>query len=459
MPSHFGRRLSIAQRRRARRLGVWNGAVWALGNGLAGTTLILYLAKQLRAERFGLGIGLIVAAPQIVGLLRLVAPWLIGRTGDRKRFCIASYLLAALVLAALPWTCAPGRLPGPGWSLAALVVLWCLYHLLQYLATVGLWSWLADVAALKVRGRFFGRRQRWLVAGGAAGALAAGLFAWGVTQLRPDVPAWTVYATTAELGAAMMIASLAPLLLMPAATVTGKIFKKPPHCNGEAFAGSRISFLTPLQDSRFRRLLVFGCWFSFFNGVTQSAQNYYPMQILGVSLFVALGLQTGMHLGQMGVSPWLGAAADRWGNRRVMIPCQLLVAVGLLFFVVATPGHWAWIVGAWVLWIAYAGLNIGLPNLLLKLAPQQFNTEHIALFYAAGGLCYALSTILGGWLVDSCRDWMFPLLGGVWLGFFPFIFLFGSAARGLGALVLALVMEPNGAFSCQNGSRRPSAKQ
>ena len=81
---------------------------------------------------------------------------------------------------ALPWVCSPGRLPSPGWSLVALIVLWCLYHLLQYLATVALWSWLADVAPRPIRGRFLGRRERWIVAGQAVAAIDAGLFVWGI---------------------------------------------------------------------------------------------------------------------------------------------------------------------------------------------------------------------------------------------------------------------------------------
>ena len=89
------RKLSVAPRRRARKLAIWNGAVWAIGNGLASTTLVIYLAKELHAERLGLGISLIVAAPQIAGLLRLGAPALIGRLGDRKRFCIATFLAGA----------------------------------------------------------------------------------------------------------------------------------------------------------------------------------------------------------------------------------------------------------------------------------------------------------------------------------------------------------------------------
>ena len=194
------RKLPVAPRRRARKLAIWNGAVWAIGNGLASTTLVIYLAKELHAERLGLGISLIVAAPQIAGLLRLGTPALIDRLGDRKRFCIAAFLVGALLLLALPWVCAPGRLPSPGWSLLALVLLWCLYHLLQYLGTVALWSWLADVAAAPIRGRFLGRRERWLVAGQAAAAIAAGWFVWqrdadvseaaDVDSLRRDGRPW-----------------------------------------------------------------------------------------------------------------------------------------------------------------------------------------------------------------------------------------------------------------------------
>ena len=150
-----------------------------------------------------------------------------------------------------------------------------------------------------------------------------------------------------------------------------------------------------------------------------------------------------MRFGQLAVSPRLGALADRLGNRPVMIVSQLLVAAGLLFFVAATPAQWAWFIGAWVLWIAYAGLNVCLPNLMLKLSPEQSNTPYIAAFYAVTGLCYAASTIVGGALVDRCGTWTFFCFGSHW-SFFACIFLLGWATRSLGALVLTLVHEPRG---------------
>jgi len=203
-----------------------------------------------------------------------------------------------------------------------------------------------------------------------------------------------------------------------------------------------LSSLTPFRDARFLRLLAFGCWLSLFNGLTQSAQNYFPIHVLGISLLTSLSLHTGTSLGQWAVSPRVGRLADRLGNRPVMMVCQLLTAAGMLFFAAATGGNWLWLIGAWAMWIAYAGLNIGLPNLMLKLAPGDYNVPHVAAFDAIRGLCYAAGTVAGGALVDGCRD--VPLsFGGVELGFFTYLFLFGWAARSLGALLLTLVQEPS----------------
>ena len=103
--------------------------------------------------------------------------------------------------------------------------------------------------------------------------------------------------------------------------------------------------------------------------MTQAAQNIYPKSVLKLSLLAAMVLPMGMRLGQLAVSPWLGRIADRWGNKRLMLASLPLVALGPLFFCVAVPRQPWWIVGAWVVWIAYAGINVGQPNLMLKLAP------------------------------------------------------------------------------------------
>ena len=215
--------LSIAQRRWAWNLAYWNIGLWAIGNGLTSTTLVIFLALQLDANKIGLGIGLILAMRHLVGLLRLAAPVLIGRIADRKTFCLGTFFISGLLLFCLPFLSAPDMLRSAGMSLAALVILWTLHHLMQYLGTIALFSWLADIAPLRIRGRFFGHRERWLVAGEAVGALACGLFSyWWINISKPIRSKWIGYAIPAGLGAWFMIAAIVPLWLMPPAEIVSR---------------------------------------------------------------------------------------------------------------------------------------------------------------------------------------------------------------------------------------------
>ena len=64
-----------------------NAGLWAVGNGLVATQLVIYLAADLGAT--GLALSMILAAPRFAGLLRLGVPTLMSRVGTRKQLCIA----------------------------------------------------------------------------------------------------------------------------------------------------------------------------------------------------------------------------------------------------------------------------------------------------------------------------------------------------------------------------------
>lgn len=427
------RALTVAQRHRARWLAYANGGLWALGNGLVSGMLIVYLALDLGGPRIGLGVSFLLAAPQFVGLLRLGAPALQARLADRKQFCISAYRLSALVLLSLPLVASRWLSPSAGVSLAALVVLWCLYHLLEYVGTVALWSWLADLAHPRVRGRFLGYRERWMVTGQAVAMLAAGLFAWGWKSwaLQWQLPGWIGYAVPAVLGAGCLLLALLPLQAMP----------RVPSRRSSAAMWNWRGLLVPFSDSHFLRLLAFGCWFSFFNGLGQTAQSIYPAKVLGLEfgfgLLVMNGLKIGTRGGQFLVSPAVGRWADRQGNRRVLLTTLPLVAAAPLFYWLATPQQPGWIAGAWILWIAYAGLNVALPNLTLNLAPAGSQASYIATYYGVTGLCLAVSTVVGGLLQDAYAGHAFTLFAGqVRLDYYAAIFLFAWLSRtaGLGLL-------------------------
>jgi len=438
MSGHAEARLTVLQRRRARWLACANGGLWAAGNGLTSSMLVVYLAMEYDVPGFGLAISLILAAPRLAGALRLAAPALIGRLADRKRFCLASYLASGLVLLWLPAAAAPGVLPSATASVGSLVLLWCVYHLFEYLGTVALWSWLADLVPLRIRGRFLGRRQRWMMSGQAAAMLSAGLFSYGWNATFAEADRWIGYAIPAGLGACLMIASLLPLARIPAVR------------SGAVRRGRTLAaMLAPFRDARFLRLVLFGCWFSFFNGVTQLTQSIYPWRVLGIGLFFMLSAKVGMRIGQLAVSPAVGRLADRWGNRPLMLATLPLVALGPLCYFLSGPQQPDWLArsllaAAWVAWIAYAGLNVCLPNLMLKLSPQESNTPYIATYFSISGLMLAAGTILGGTLFDLLGQWRFVLPGNVELDYYDYSFLFGWITRTMGVMVLWFVVE-NGA--------------
>ena len=425
-----------------------NGAAWALGNGLVSSLLVTYVAMDLHAPGVGFAVGMIRAAPQLAGLLRVGAPALIGRWIDRKRFCLGAYLLSAIALLGVPLLAMPGWLPSARATLALLVALWGVYHLLEYLGSVALWSWIADLVPQRIRGAFLGRRERWMVTGQAVAFMASGLFIYAWRRQHPPDRAWIGYALPAAVGAGFMLLAVLPLARMP-----GLVSRSAPPPRSALAA-----ILAPLADSAFLRLLAFGCWLSISNGITLPVQEMYPRQVLAVeyAFLTTSILATAMRCGQWLVSPRLGRLADRWGNRPVMIGSLAIVAAGPLFFFLASPARPAWIAGAWIAWIAFAGLNVCLPNLTLKLAPPRFNASYIATYYAVTGLCMSLATVAGGRLYDLFGRQRYALaLGLPSLDYAHAAFLASWLLRSLGVLVLLwVVVEPRRRYAAQQLSTR-----
>ena len=130
----------------------------------------------------------------------------------------------------------------------------------------------------------------------------------------------------------------------------------------------RATFARP-----YRQLVMFYFAFSVANGLTTAAQGVFPYRVLRMTYPQMQGILAMMRVGQTGLAPTMGRWCDRWGSRPVMIVSQLIVALGPLCFYFATPAAWWWIVVAHVAWMAYAGLNVGLDSVKLKLAPDDNN--------------------------------------------------------------------------------------
>jgi MFS family permease len=396
-----------------------NAGLWSIGNGLISTTLIVYLALEHKAS--GLAVSLILAAPEFAGVLRLAVPALMARFPRRKLLCIIAYFTSAVVLCSVPMVSWPGLLPTHGDTIAALVTAWCIYHLLEYTGTITLWSWIGDLVPSAIRGRYCGYRERWLANGAIIGIGSSIGLSWLWDRLLPGSPSWQPLAASAAVGALFIAAAVFPLMLMPAVEYTPSAVPRRPWR-----AMARATFQPP-----YSRLLAFSCFFAVVNGITGAAQNLYPKRVLGVSYAGMRTISGMMRVGQSAIAPAMGRLTDAWGNRPVMILSQLVVATGPLFFYLATPEHWWWLVVAYVVWIAYAGLNVGLDNVKLKLAPADNNAPYLSVYYAVSDLAYGASTVIGGicfdQLLNKGRDAMAVYAG---------LFIAGWIGRTLSATLL-----------------------
>lgn len=428
----------VSARRRALCLAHQSAALWSLGNGLTTGAIVNYLALDLGAE--GRHLSLILAMPAAVGMLRLAAPVVIRLVGGVKRACLIPLMAAYLLLALLPLLGTGWRHGSPVSPLLALVIVICTHQLLEHLGNVALWVWLGELVPSSIRGRYFSRRQVWQLSILIPTLLFSGWFAdyWRASHTDQKLLG---YAIPNAVGVAGLLASLIPLAMIP--NLRPRRTAHAPRIAPRAtWSAAWDSLTAPLADPWFRRLVLFGCWLAFFNGITQSAQNIYPKQVLGVGVLAQSMLSTMMRVGQMSLSPLVGYAADRYGNRPVAMLAQLVTATGPLFFILATPERPWWLIGAYLAWSAYVGLNVCLPNLMLKLAPQA-GSNYVAAYFALSGLCYAASTLASGWLFDAVKSMPAVEIGPLALDHFALLFLAGWFTRTLGVFILATLREPS----------------
>lgn len=429
---------SPSQRRLAIQAFYRNGACWGLGNGLVSSSLIVYLAGTFGAV--GFTVSMILATPRLVGVLRLGTPILIDAIGRRQVFCVRMFFAASIVLLLLPVVSAPGLLPSQWLSLTALVAMWTLYHLLEFLGVVALWSWIGDVVPNAIRGRFIGRRGAVLNACQVVGMLVGGSGSWWwrgrCKELEQGDMIWFGYAVCAVAGALLMAVAVWPLARAPATT-------RADRSAAVDRRGRWQEIFAPFADRGYRRFLAYGGWFSLANGITGTAAFLFQMRVLDISYAGRMALQGTSEGTQSLVMPRVGQTIDRWGGVPVLVVSQVLVSLSLLFFLVATPSQWWWIIGAYALWVAYAGINTAMPKLMLSLSRQSQYTSYTAAWFAWIELVYALSMLAGGLLFDWAKENFSPRMwAGCRVDHYAAIFLLGFALRLSAAAWAARIREP-----------------
>jgi MFS family permease len=413
-----------------------NGALWALGSGLASGTVVNYLAMDYGAA--GLALALAIAAPKLTSLVQLVQPWFVGRIASRKTICVTSLLVSALVLTTLPLAVELGAAEGDFGALVALIAGWSLYHLLEYVGAAALWSWMRDEVPGRVRGRVWGVREsrmaigRWIGLFVGVGLAEAAQVDWSfaadsswlasVLQDRTFLGRHLLLA----IGGAILCASVVPLFWL-----------RDRRTAPEPFPAAQ--YAAAFRSREFWKLIAFVILLAAANGFAQAPQGLFPYRILGLSLTTMLVLRGILFAGQGAVATWFGRRFDEGRHRQWMLICQFVVAAGGALLLFATPEFPGPFHAAWILWIAYAGLNVAIPDLTVRFAPQGSAGPWIGLSFSLAAVAFGMASVAGGWAFDHL-----PVAS--WLGFassgrsqYDAFFVIATALRLLAAGCLFLL--------------------
>jgi MFS family permease len=202
-----------------------------------------------------------------------------------------------------------------------------------------------------------------------------------------------------------------------------------------------LASLVPLIDRRFSRVLLFGSWISFVNGLILGAVVEYPKYVLHFSALTRMLLPIGALIGQILLASWVGRFSDRFGNRPTLIICQTLVAFGPFCYLMATPDQPWWLLGTLVLYSAIIGLDICLPNLVLKLSRDDNYAGYTANYFALSGLAFGTGALAGRMILDTF-DYDTFYVNNMRLDIYGYLFYIAMITRLLSVLLIYGIDEP-----------------
>jgi len=151
-------------------------------------------------------------------------------------------------------------------------------------------------------------------------------------------------------------------------------------------------------------ILLSGVIISICMGLRQSLGLFMrPMGVdLGISA-AAFGFSIALQNIVWGLSqPFIGAAADRYGPRPVLVITALVYAAGLLLMLVSRSFPGALEIAGFLIGIGAAGTGFGvLIGTISRATPVEKRSQTVGLVAACGSIGTFVIAPLGGWLIDD----------------------------------------------------------
>ena len=403
------------------------GASSTVSSVLVGSAFLTGFALAWGATDYQLG--LLGAIPFLGSLFQVAGAWLADRWPEHRRRSVAllgllsrsTWFAIALVPLLLGDT--------PSSPMVAILWLYALYQAAYNASGPGWVAWMAVLVPQRLRGRYLGRRNLIMEGVSITTLLAAGA---AIDAFRAAGHERDGFLILQLVAGASGLACYALIIRQP----DPGYHSTPPE----------ISFryvLTPLLDSRFRKLVAFNvCWLAgmniglpFYNAhlLKNMQWDFKGMALLGLASSVAAML----------MSPVWGRLADRHGYKPVLTLCSLGM-LHLPLYYVFCPWNWHWpiYVSNTLSGVFASGFTLAMFSLTLEGLPAERRAMGSAMLAASAGPAVFLSGALSGRAAEMLASlhWQF---GALPVANYQLLFLASMLLRLPTLVLLRRIHEPD----------------
>ncbi|MFZ9682569.1 MAG: MFS transporter, partial [Cephaloticoccus sp.] len=287
-------------------------------------------------------------------------------------------------------------------------------------------GWMQEVVPARLRGKYFGARNRLLYVSMITFLLSVS----GLLALMQG-----------SLGAYVVLFAIAIILRISSVLSQRRMVTPASHHT----AAAQLPWQEQVRNVRNDRTLVRFIGFAALMGFTINLFGPFFPVFMYEQLHITVAKANWILLfGPLGAAvsfPAWGRLLDRFGNIPVMVVALALWQLFNVIWCFVTPAN------AWLLYVVAmtgglfsAGYGIGVFNLLLKLTPPNSRTMGIALFVSLSCLAAAMGPPLGGYLISWAKNQGFEALR-----IYHVAFAFAPVVSLLNCLMLRRVQEAQAA--------------
>ena len=368
-----------------------------LGEGLFALPILFltlpgnFIVAMLLTQTFSLGegvFGIIVSLPAWCNVAQLLLVPVLGRFGSQKTITLVFSWLHLGVWFVLGFTLPLIPMDDPERAGKIFFLLFALSSFFQAMVGVAWTSWVQEWIPVRMRGKFFGRRNRALQIAMIVFLVTGG---WILSRLQSSDP---IFGFQIVVAVALLLRTVSILWQQRILATSGFEAAEKKH-----------RFLAQLSMARkapsFLTFVAFAAAFGFAVNFLGPFLTVFLYEVLGVSVGrVSLMVVTAGATGAISLPAW-GRLLDRFGSRPVMLFVLFpWTIIGSFWSAVDSDNLWLLNIVFASAGLFGAGFVLGSFNLLLKLVPPDAKTTAISLHVALASLAAAIAPILGGALLD-----------------------------------------------------------